>query len=146
MILEVIVHHNFAFRRSGGHYHSDFVLQMFLFEDGPLGSSAYSASTRIDIDWNEDATQCTTACGYLKAGTMLDDLLRKDERPRTLFEENTARRDRLMGALDAINGRSGTWTAVTASQGFKREWKMRSEIRSPAWTTDITEVPRVRAG
>jgi hypothetical protein len=32
-----------------------------------------------------------------------------------------------MGALDAINGRFGTWTAVTASQGFKREWKMWSE-------------------
>jgi nucleotidyltransferase/DNA polymerase involved in DNA repair len=82
---------------------------------------------------------------YTKAGIMLDDLLPEDERPRTLFEEDTAKRDRLMGALDAINGRFGTWTAVTASQGFKREWKMRSEMRSPAWTTDIGQVPTVRA-
>ncbi|MCP8891732.1 DUF4113 domain-containing protein [Sphingomonas faeni] len=50
-----------------------------------------------------------------------------------------------MGALDAINGRFGTWTAVTASQGSKPEWKMRSEMRSPAWTTNISEVPTVRA-
>ena len=50
-----------------------------------------------------------------------------------------------MGALDAINGRFGAWTAVTASQGFKREWKMRSEMRSPAWTTDIAQVPTVLA-
>jgi hypothetical protein len=35
-----------------------------------------------------------------KAGIMLDDLLPEDERPRTLFEEDTAKRDRLMGALD----------------------------------------------
>jgi hypothetical protein len=81
---------------------------------------------------------------YTKAGIMLDDLP-KGERPRTLFEEDTAKHDRLMGALDAIKGRFGTWTAVTASQGFKREWKMRSEMRSPAWTTNIPDVPTVPA-
>ncbi|KQM70609.1 DUF4113 domain-containing protein [Sphingomonas sp. Leaf20] len=82
---------------------------------------------------------------YTKAGIMLDGLLPEDERPRTLFEEDTAKRNRLMGALDAINGKFGTWTAVTASQGFKREWKMRSEMRSPAWTTDIAQVLTVFA-
>lgn len=58
---------------------------------------------------------------FTKAGIMLDDLLPDDERPRTLFEGETSKRDRLMGALDAINGRFDTWTAVTASRGFKRE-------------------------
>jgi nucleotidyltransferase/DNA polymerase involved in DNA repair len=82
---------------------------------------------------------------YTKAGIMLDDLVAADIRPRTLFEENTAKRDRLMGALDEINGRFGKWTAVTASQGFRREWKLRSEMRSPAWTTSIADVPTVRA-
>jgi len=82
---------------------------------------------------------------YTKAGIMPDDLLPEDERPRTLFEEDTAKRDRLMGALDAINGKFVTSTAVTASQGFEREWKMRSEMRSSAWTTDIAEAPIVSA-
>ncbi|USR00136.1 Y-family DNA polymerase [Sphingomonas aerolata] len=82
---------------------------------------------------------------YTKAGILLDDLLPEDERPRTLFEADTVKRDRLMGALDAINGKFGTWTAVTATQGFKREWKLRSEMRSPAWTTKIADVPAVRA-
>lgn len=82
---------------------------------------------------------------YTKAGILLDDLLTQDERPRTLFEADTAKRDRLMDALDAINDKFGTWTAVTASQGFKREWKLRSEMRSPAWTTKIADVPMVRA-
>ena len=45
---------------------------------------------------------------------MLDDLLREDERPRTLFEADKAKRNRLMGALDAVNGKFETWTAVTA--------------------------------
>jgi DNA polymerase V len=82
---------------------------------------------------------------YTKAGILLDDLLPEAERPRTLFEADMAKRDRLMGALDAINGKFGSWTAVTATQGFKREWKLRSEMRSPAWTTRIADVPTVRA-
>jgi DNA polymerase V len=82
---------------------------------------------------------------YTKAGIMLDDLVAADMRPRTLFEDDTGKRDRLMNALDEINGRFGKWTAVTASQGFRREWKLRSEMRSPAWTTSIAEVPTVRA-
>jgi nucleotidyltransferase/DNA polymerase involved in DNA repair len=82
---------------------------------------------------------------YTKAGIMLDDLVAEDMRPRTLFEDDTGKRDRLMGALDEINGRFGKWTAVTASQGFRREWKLRSEMRSPAWTTSIAEVPTVQA-
>nr|WP_235519649.1 DUF4113 domain-containing protein [Sphingomonas sp. Leaf22] len=80
-----------------------------------------------------------------KAGIMLDDLVAADIRPRTLFEEDADKRARLMGALDEINGRFGKWTAVTASQGFKREWKLPSEMRSPSWTTSIAEVPTVRA-
>jgi nucleotidyltransferase/DNA polymerase involved in DNA repair len=82
---------------------------------------------------------------YTKAGIMLDDLVAADLRPRTLFEGDTGKRDRLMTALDEINGRFGKWTAVTASQGFRREWKLRSEMRSPAWTTSIAEVPTVKA-
>ena len=82
---------------------------------------------------------------YTKAGVMLDDRGAADLRPRTLFEAHTDKRARLMDALDEINGRFGRWTAVTASQGFKREWKLRSGMRSPSWTTSIADVPTVRA-
>lgn len=82
---------------------------------------------------------------YTKAGILLDELVGEDLRPLTLFEEGGEKRARLMTALDDINGRFGKWTAVTAGQGFRREWKMRSEMRSPAWTTSISEVPTVRA-
>ena len=84
----------------------------------------------------------------VKAGVMLDDLLSADKRPRTLFEDSQAhaKRDRLLGALDDINGRFGKFTAVPGVQGFERNWRLRSERKSPAWTTRIDEVPRVRAG
>ena len=67
---------------------------------------------------------------YTKAGILLDDLITADLRPRTLFEGDTDKRDWLMGALDEINTRFGKFSATTASQGFKREWKnaIRDEI------------------
>ncbi len=82
---------------------------------------------------------------YTKAGIMLDDLVAADCRPRTLFEEDGEKRVRLMGALDEINGRFGRFTAVPGVQGVKREWKMRADMKSPAWTTQLTDVPRVGA-
>lgn len=53
-----------------------------------------------------------------------------------------------MGAIDAVNDRFGRFTAITAitaAQGFKREWRLRSANKSPAWTTRIAEVPTVQA-
>ena len=82
---------------------------------------------------------------FSKAGIMLDDLIAADRRPRTLVEGATERRERLMTALDDVNGRFGKFAAVPAAQGFRRDWKMRSENKSPAWTTRLDEVPVVRA-
>ena len=80
-----------------------------------------------------------------KAGVMLDDLVATELRPRTLFEGDTDKRARLMCALDDINGRFGRFAAVPGTQGFKREWRMRADSRSPAWTTRIADVPVARA-
>jgi len=83
--------------------------------------------------------------GITKAGIMLEDLMDADHRPRTLFEDGSGRRGRLMAAMDEVNGRFGKFTAVPATQGFKRAWGARSEMRSPGYTTRIAEVPCVRA-
>lgn len=82
---------------------------------------------------------------FTKAGVILENLVAAADRPRTLFEEDGEKRGRLMAALDDINGRYGKWTAVTASQGFRREWKLRAESRSPAWTTRLEDIPNVSA-
>jgi DNA polymerase V len=81
---------------------------------------------------------------YTKAGIMLEDLIAADSRPRTLFEVGDDRRGRLMDALDAINGKYGKMTALTATQGFKREWRTKADLKSPAYTTRISDVPVVR--
>ena len=84
---------------------------------------------------------------FTKAGVMLDNLTKAEFRPMTLFEnsENTSKRERLMTAIDDVNGRFGKFTMVPAAQGFKREWKLRAGTKSPAWTTRISEVPVARA-
>ena len=82
---------------------------------------------------------------YTKAGIMLDDLVAAELRPRTLFEEGTERRERLMTAIDAVNERHGRFSAVTASQGFDRKWRARADSKSPAWTTRLAEVPIINA-
>lgn len=80
-----------------------------------------------------------------KAGVMLDDLVAAELRPRTLFEGDTDKRARLMSALDDINGRFGRFAAVPGTQGFKRDWRMRADMKSPAYTTRVSDVPTVRA-
>ena len=82
---------------------------------------------------------------FSKAGILLDDLIAADLRPRTLFEGDVDRRERLMTALDAVNDRFGKFSAVPAVQGFKHGWKARAENKSPAWTTRLDEVPVVIA-
>ena len=84
---------------------------------------------------------------YTKAGLMFENLTPADMRPLTLFEDrdHLAKRDRLMTALDAVNGKHGRMTVVPAAQGFKRPWKMRADMKSPAWTTRIEDLPIVQA-
>lgn len=81
---------------------------------------------------------------YTKAGIMLEDLVSDKDRPRSLFEVCDDRRARLMGALDSINGKYGKMTAITGTQGFKRTWRVRADHKSPAYTTNLSEVPIVR--
>lgn len=87
---------------------------------------------------------CGLRYGITKAGVMLEDLIEEDRRPHALFEDDSGERDRLMAAMDSVNGRFGKFSAVPASQGFKREWKARADAKSPNYTTRIAEVPKVR--
>ena len=84
---------------------------------------------------------------YSKAGVMLNGLVPAGFAPQTLFGAARAGKSaRLMSALDAINGKMGSGTLRPAGMGIKREWGVKFDGKSPAWTTNWDELPAARAG
>lgn len=80
---------------------------------------------------------------YTKAGVMLDDLIAADKAPTMLIEIERPRDARLMLALDAINDRWGKKTLLLGCEGFKREFEAKATMRSPRYTTRLSELPIV---
>lgn len=73
---------------------------------------------------------------YKKAGVMLFDLVPAGTSQQDLFgRHDTPRQQRLMHALDDINARHGQGTLTFAASGVTKEWKLRSERKSPRYTT-----------
>ena len=80
---------------------------------------------------------------YKKAGVMLTMLSEKDARQRCLFDNtaSTEKSSRLMRVLDAVNAEFGRDTLRSAASGRHQRWAMRSEMRSPRYTTRWDELP-----
>ena len=80
---------------------------------------------------------------YKKAGIMLTLISDKAKRQETLFDDpiRRARSTKLMAAMDAINAEFGRDTVRTAASGTEKRWAMRSENRSPRFTTCWDELP-----
>ena len=48
-----------------------------------------------------------------------------------------------MSAVDRLNAENGRGTVMFAASGIRRGWKLRSELRSPRYTTCWDELLRV---
>lgn len=83
---------------------------------------------------------------YKKAGIMLTLISDKARRQETLFDEplQRERSEKLMATLDAINAEFGRDTVRTGASGTDKRWAMRSENRSPKFTTRWDELPVAR--
>jgi DNA polymerase V len=83
---------------------------------------------------------------YKKAGIMLTLISDKAKRQETLFDDPLLREKsaKLMAAMDAINAEFGRDTVRTGASGIEKRWAMRSENRSPGFTTRWDELPVVR--
>ena len=82
--------------------------------------------------------------GFTKTGIMLNDLVRFEDRPQTLFDQARPKSPALMKALDDVNARFGKKTMVLASEGMKQAWRLRADHRSPRYTTRMEDLPVVR--
>ncbi len=111
----------------------------------PMSSDTFdlvaAAKRCAQAAWPRDGAK---AYGFTKAGIMLDDLVRFEDRPLTLFDAEKPKSRALMAALDQVNDRFGKKTMVLASEGMKQSWKLRSDHRSPRYTTRLSDLPVVR--
>lgn len=85
---------------------------------------------------------------YKKAGICLEGLMpNKNPRQLDMFyqpnEDTLQKSERIMAVFDSINQKYGRNTICLAAEGFSRPWAMRSELKSPAYTTRWSELPRV---
>lgn len=85
---------------------------------------------------------------YQKAGIQLSELRPRDRRQGSLFgsEAQAEAGEKLMAAMDRINGRWGRGTMRLAAEGLDKVWKMRQQNLSPQYTTSWEGLPIVGAG
>lgn len=79
---------------------------------------------------------------YMKAGILLGDFFSQGIAQLNLFDEVSPRPDSevLMQLIDSINqsGRGRLWFA---GQGIHKEWAMKRDMLSPAYTTRLSDLP-----
>jgi len=82
---------------------------------------------------------------YQKAGVMLMDLVPNEGKQTDLFgySQGNAKAGRLMGALDQINKKYDRGAIRLASEGVHKSWAMRRSFKSPNYTGDWKELPKV---
>jgi len=76
---------------------------------------------------------------YMKAGVSLGELVTAEAQQQDLFQSTATheKAGRLMHALDTINQKMGRATLKLASEGVQHHqpWRMKQELKSPAYTT-----------
>ena len=82
---------------------------------------------------------------YAKAGVMLDGLVDPKDAALDLWCQPDPRREELMRAMDAVNHRFGRNALAPAGVTYQKPWGLKQDMRSPRWTTCVTEVPIARA-
>ncbi|MFG0675523.1 Y-family DNA polymerase [Delftia sp. WSY_7] len=137
-------------------------LQVFAHTSPHRPGPRFNRSTVIPLRPTADTRQIVSAAisgaraifepGFdlIKAGVILLDITGSDAVQAELQLEEAPGRDqgRLMSAVDRINSRFGKGTVHVASTGQQKPaktWEMRQERRTPRYTTEISEIPLVRA-
>lgn len=85
---------------------------------------------------------------FSKAGIITTDLAPLEDGQRALIGQLDRERSApLMAAMDECNRRFGRGAVVPARAGLeaKRTWSTKFEMRSPRYTTQVSELPTARA-
>lgn len=109
-----------------------------------------TADTRILTRWTLRVLRRIYRAGfaYHKAGIALLDIRPRTNQQFGLFVPDDvlrSRNEKLMGTLDAINGRYGRGVLRLAAEGTEKPWQMRRGNLSPRYTTEWSGLAKVRA-
>lgn len=82
---------------------------------------------------------------YAKAGVMLSELVPVEGVQADLFSQihTSPKSSVLMSTMDSINRKMGKDAIKLASEGFKRPWKMKQGNKSPSYTTNWDQIPKM---
>lgn len=83
---------------------------------------------------------------YKKAGIIVTQIIPQDQKQFHLFEEENPKHQKIMEVMDAFHKKTGERKIRLGNQDLQRTWKMRQNLLSPKYTTDIRDVLRVKIG
>ncbi|MBC7849326.1 MAG: Y-family DNA polymerase [Chitinophagaceae bacterium] len=82
---------------------------------------------------------------YMKAGVIVKDFMPQHKIQRSLFDNiDRARNEKIMAAMDSVNQLIGKETVRLATQGFEKRYRLRADHLSPAYTTNIDHIIKVK--
>lgn len=83
---------------------------------------------------------------YKKAGVMVTEFVPDNERMTSLFEEDQFEKHKpILQVMDYMNRRLGADKIKLASMDVQRTWKMNQKNLSPRYTTELTQILKVKA-
>ncbi|MFI4963417.1 MAG: Y-family DNA polymerase [Legionellales bacterium] len=138
------------------HHLSVFIQTNRFRQDLPQYSNTIAFTFVNPTDDVRHVTTCAKLClyklfregfHYQKSGIYLNDLTSKKLLQMDLFnqpsEEQMRHSEQLMSVLDAVNKKYGRHTLGLAAEGYLKPWAMRSQLRSPCYTTQWSDLPVV---
>lgn len=123
-----------------------------------LDEAQYSHSEVVPVHATADTLQIVRAAlaglkriyrpgyRYKKSGILLMGLHPKQAQQADLFADSaeSARSEKLMQVLDAVNRKMGKDSLTIAATGVRKGWHMRREMKSPDYTSDWHQLPQAR--
>jgi DNA polymerase V len=116
----------------------------------------YNSSLMVPLPYpTDDTIEINVWAGYLaerlfkpefqykKVGIKLSEITPISQRQGDLIKPNIISRGKLMTAIDELNQRFGRGTLKVSTQGAYKEWQMKSQMKSPCYTTDWNVIPWV---
>lgn len=80
---------------------------------------------------------------YKKAGVIVTQIIPQDQKQFHLFEEENPKHQKIMEVMDAFHKKTGERKIRLGNQDLQRTWKMKQNLLSPKYTTDIRDIFKV---